>query len=336
VIDAYCSQPQYARHLLPIWEALPSEHRGTLYVSGRLLDDAGVMAAGAKPKDSRLMSRGPRVLVASHIDYQAVSGYRRVILAQHGAGQSYGADSDPGVNRCPSYAGGDNQDRVDLFLVPGLRPAQRTRERYPHTPVAEIGCPVLDRWLLNPPQPMNAHPIVALAWHWENQLCPETRSALPHFKSALADLTSRYTVIGHAHPRARNLVSWLYDSLGIVWADYETVMTSADVLCTDNSSVGFEAMAVGKPVVWMTPPWYRDVDHGIRFGHDFHSRPYLEAREPWQLVPAVGDALRGYGRVDMSHVYTHMDGRSAERAAAAIVALDEEADAMRLAAGVTP
>lgn len=336
MIDAFASRSHYLRALLPVWQALPPEHRGTLYVGGRLVGDPQATAAGAMPKNMTLLSAGPRVLVASQLDYQTVAARRRCVHMQHGAGQSYGGDSDPAVSRASSYAGGDNQDRTDLFLVPGPHPAQRCRERYPHIPVAEIGCPALDRWLLNPPRPAKK-PVVALAWHWENELCPETRSALPHFRSALPDLTSQYLVIGHGHPRARDLAQSVYEPLGIPWVDYDTVMTTADVLLVDNSSIGWEFLATGRPWVWLTPPWYRrDVDHGLRFGPDFYAQGHVEVESPEDLLSAVESALGHPPVADLSGVYTHLDGRSAERAAAAILALDETEADVRPLAGVTP
>jgi hypothetical protein len=333
MIDAYSSRSHYLSALWPVWEALPPEHRGTLYVGGRLVGDPLATAARALPKNMTLLSTGPRVLVASQLDYQTVAARRRCVHMQHGAGQSYGGDSDPAVSRASSYAGGDNQDRTDLFLVPGPHPAQRCRDRYPHIPVAEIGCPALDRWLLSPPRPAKK-PVVALAWHWENQLCPETRSALPHFRSTLPDLMERHTVIGHGHPRARDLAQSVYEPLGIPWVDYETVMTMASVLVVDNSSIGFEFAATGRPVVWMTPPWYRrDAIHGLRFW----DQAQVEVESPADLMGAVADALDHPPTADLSGVYAYLDGHSAERAVAAILALDEtEAGAMRPLARVTP
>lgn len=336
MIDAFATRIHCLNHLLPVWEALPPEHRGTLYVSGHLVASQQANDAGTVPKNMTLLSVGPRVLVASQLDYQTVATHRRVVYMNHGAGQSYGGDSDPGVSRASSYAGGNNQESTDLFLVPGSHPAQRCRGRYPHVPVVEIGCPMLDRWLLDPPPPAR-EPIVALAWHWENQLCPETRSALPHFRSALPDLAERYAVIGHGHPRARDLAQSVYEPLGIPWVDYDTAMALASVVVVDNSSFGFEAAALGKSVVWMTPPWYRrDVDHGLRFGPDFYSQGHVEVETPENLLPAVEFALNHPSAVDLSGVYTYLDGRSAERAAQAIVALETEAEPMRPLAEVTP
>jgi CDP-Glycerol:Poly(glycerophosphate) glycerophosphotransferase len=326
VIDCYVSRRHYLSHVAPVWGALPSEQRGTLYVGGRLVGDAAVQVLGAISKNMTLLSPGPRVLVASQMDYQQVAQRRRVVYMQHGSGQSYGGDPDPAVNRAASYAGGDNQDRTDLFLMPGPHPAQRCRERYPHIPVEEIGCPALDRWLNDPPLAAK-EPLIALAWHWENNsLCPESRTALPHFRSALPGLMDRYAVIGHGHPRAKGLAESVYAPLGIPWVDYETVMTFASVLVTDNSSIGWEFMATGRPVVWLTPPWYRrDVDHGLRFGPAFKAQGHVEVESPEDLLGAVESVLTSPPVMDLSGVYSHLDGRSLERAAAAIVALDEPA-----------
>ena len=275
-----------------------------------------------------LLSPGPRVLVASQIDYQQVTPHRRAVYMNHGAGQSYGGDPDPGVSRASSYAGGDNQDRTDLFLVPGPDPAERCMRRYPAIPVVEIGCPALDGYLGRPRFPSGSHPVVALAWHWENQLCPETRSALPHFLPGLAALSERYEVIGHGHPRARGFLEPAYERLRIPWADYETVMERASVLCMDNSSIGFEAAAAGIPVVWMTPPWYRrSVSHGLRFWDCVGLG--IEVTRPEDLVGAVASSLGARADWDrarslrvLSGIYSHLDGASAHRAAAAILALE--------------
>ncbi|MFN2592942.1 MAG: hypothetical protein ABR532_08950 [Candidatus Dormibacteria bacterium] len=317
-IDALATRRHYLDHLLPVWEALPAEHRGTLYVGGLLIG----AHPEAVPQNANLYRPGPRVLVAGQIDYQSVVTFRRAIWSHHGAGQSYGADPDPAVNRASSYAGGDNQGKTDLFLVPGPHPAERTRQRYPHIPVVEVGCPALDRWL-NRERAPNIRPVVALAWHGDSPLCTETWTALPHFRSALPDLARTYTVLGHSHPRGRNLLAPVYEEAGITSVGYETVMDLADVLIVDNSSIGWEFAATGWPVVWLTPPWYRNLNHGVRFGGDIGA----EVRDPADLLGAVDDALAGRAPTpDLSRVYSHLDGRSAERAAAAIVALEEGRD----------
>ena len=86
--------------------------------------------------DSLYMERaiaGPDdvALIASYGDLPSArrGGFRRIILMQHGAGQSYGGDSR--TARHPCYAGGDDNDDVGLFLVPNEHAGNRWRERYP-------------------------------------------------------------------------------------------------------------------------------------------------------------------------------------------------------------
>lgn len=335
MIDAYASQERYLRHLLPVWQALPAEERGSLYLGGWL--GPQMLSLDASRYDSTTFQRpGPRVLVASHMDYQMVTTGRRAIYMQHGAGQSYGGDSDPAVARASAYAGGDRQERTDLFLVPGPHPAMRCRERYPEIPVAEIGCPALDSWMGSRPErkPLGTLTVV-LAFqrasrHGDYPLCAEHASAFPHFAPVLSELTRRYRVLGHGHPRARMGLEAVYGPLGIPWVGYREAMTSADALCVDNSSIGFEAAAIGIPVVWLNAPWYRrEVEHGLRFWGE--TGVGVEVDDPADLVPAVEVAVatrRGWGdyagREALKRVYSVLDGTSAQVAADAIVALDRE------------
>lgn len=337
MIDAYASQERYLRHLLPVWQALPEEDRGSLYLGGWLGPQN--RSLGAARYDSTTFQRpGPRVLVASHGDYQMVATGRRAVYMQHGAGQSYGGDQDPAVARASAYAGGNGQGHTDLFLMPGPHPAGRCRRRYPSIPVVEIGCPALDSWAeVQPDRPAPQKPTVVLAFqrasrHGDYPLCAEHASALPHYAPVLPDLAWRYRVLGHGHPRARMGLEAVYGPLGISWVDYREVMGSADVLCVDNSSIGFEAAAIGIPVVWLNAPWYRrDVEHGLRFWSE--AGVGVEVDDPADLMPAIASvvtARRGWGdpagRPALERVYTHMDGLSAQRAADAIVALDREGE----------
>jgi hypothetical protein len=79
-------------------------------------------------------------LVAAHADLVKArrAGHRRIVLMQHGIGQSYGPD------RHPAYPGGEDNEGVGLFLVPGEHPAGRWREAYPAARVEVVGSPRLD------------------------------------------------------------------------------------------------------------------------------------------------------------------------------------------------
>jgi hypothetical protein len=313
VIDAYATLPHYWDHIRPVWEALPPEHRGTLYLGPR----SGVV----KPPGQRQpVGPGPLTLVASWADLDRIR-QRRVVLMEHGAGQSYS-------DRHPSYAGGLERETVDLFLCPGSHSVQRNAVAYPSVPVVQIGSPVLDIYLQAPSR-FSGGP-VALSWHWNNPLHPETRWAWPIFHRALPDLVRSAPVIGHGHPRARPALQRQYRRFGIRWAEWPEVMERASVLVVDNSSAGFEFAATGRPVVWCNAPGYRrDVEHGLRFWANVGVG--YQCDDPGRLAEVVAEALsepawKREERLSLTP-YSHLDGRSAERAVEAIVSVLEESEA---------
>jgi len=255
-------------------------------------------------------------LVAGYADLVTArrSGYRRFVMAQHGAGQSYSSDH-------PHYPGGKDHDDVGLFLAPNDFSADRWRRAYPQTPVVTVGCPKLDTLPGRAPGP---GPVVALAFHWDLYLVPESRSALAWYLEALPVLARRFEVIGTGHPRRRDLAR-VYAKAGIEWVpDFAEVCRRADVLAFDNTSVGYEFAATGRPVVVLDAPWYRaEVAHGLRFWDA--ADVGVRVASPGDLVPAVERALANdaddiYPReaaLDIVYAYRH---GAAARAAEAIAA----------------
>lgn len=251
MIDVIASQPHYADHLAPVAALLPSG--------------------------------GDVALVAGYGDVVAARqrGYRRIVLMQHGAGQSYTTDHR-------NYPGGRHNGDVGLFLTPNEHSADRWRRAYPQTPVVAVGCPKLDTLPAREPGP---GPVVAVAFHFDLHLYPETRSALAWYLPALKDLAERYAVIGTGHPRRRDLVR-LYERRGIEYVpDFREVCRRADVLAFDNTSVGFEFAATGRPVVVMDAPWYRaEAAHGLRFWDA--ADVGVRVSVPDALAPAIKRALQ--------------------------------------------
>lgn len=294
MIQVLASAEHYCAHLAPIIDRLPLDG----------LDDV--------------------TLVASHRDLVTARrrGADRIVLAQHGAGQSYGGDRISA--RHPSYPGGDDNHDVGLFLVPNEHAGARWRERYPDARVRVVGCPRLDTLPPRQIDPLDDHPVVAITFHWETPMgykVPEARSAFPHFRRALAPLAERYKLLGHAHPKATNLAR-TYRALGIEYVpDFDEVSRRADLLVADNSSVLFEFASTDRPVVVMNAPWYRrEVRHGIRYWEGSHVGQNVA--EPDDLVDAVSDALRlgwHYPReAVVNEVYTYRKD-AAKRAASAIL-----------------
>jgi DNA-binding transcriptional LysR family regulator len=220
-------------------------------------------------------------LVASYGDLRRArrSRFRRIVLAQHGAGQSYS-------NTNPHYPGGSDNGDVGLFLAPNEYAANRWRQAYPRAAVEVVGSPRLDSLPVREPGPVTA----CVSFHWDGYLCPETRSALPHYRNVLGELSRSVNLIGHGHPRTN--LGPMYRKLGIEFVpSFDEVCRRADVYVCDNSSTIFEFAATGRPVVLLnSPAWRRDVNHGLRFWDAAHVG--INVDEPGQLVGSVLEALQ--------------------------------------------
>lgn len=327
-VIAYASLRHYFDHLQPVCEALQNATAPIL---------RGVEAPPGRPwgRPLRRDRDGALWLVASYADARRVAP-APVIYLEHGAGQSY--HGDPNAARSGSYAGGEGLEHVALFLCPHETVAQRWRARY-RAPAVVVGAPKLDRWhqfLAAPQKPEgNVTPApynggtVAVTWHWPNSICPEAQWALPHYRPALAGLArdmSRAGVelIGTGHPRAWRQLRREWARLGVEPVEhFDQVLERADLLAVDNSSAGPEFASTGRPIVWLSAPWYRrQVDHGGRFWTWVADLPHVE--EPDQLAPTVLEVLAAPGRdldareAMVASVYAHRDGQAATRAAAAI------------------
>lgn len=195
-------------------------------------------------------------LVASYADLvKARRTHRRIVLMQHGIGQSYS-------DRNPAYPGGRDNDAVGLFLVPGPAPADRWKAAYPRAAVEVVGTPMLDDLPSREPGPTT----VAVTFHWLYGSIPEKRHAFDHFGKAAVALKNDFDIIGTGHPRATRM-SAFWTKHGIEYVpDFREVCRRADVLVFDNTSAGYLFAATGRPVVVMNSPHYRpDVHHGLRF-----------------------------------------------------------------------
>lgn len=336
MIDAHASETQFLDHLAPVWLALASSERRWFHASPRLGPHAASRGITVVPK--RPDPRDPTpIMVASLQDHQRV-GRRPVVYVEHGAGQSY-----VGVRAHGSYAGGPGHDSAVLFLCPSETVAQRWRAAYPRVPAVAVGCPKLDRWhrrlaaptvdaaaAAGPPLDCRRRgpPVVAVTFHAHLAHVPETRSAFAHFQPALPALAARFPLIGHSHPRQWNHLRRRYQDAGIEPVQrFADVVDRAQVLVVDNSSAGWEWLSLGRPVVWLNPPWYRrGVEHGLRFWRWAGSG--VQCDDPAGLVTAVERALldadpviRETRAAAVAEVYAFTDGRAAERAAGAIRAV---------------
>lgn len=310
MIDAYASLPHYGDHIAPVWDRLPEQLRGQ-WLDAR-----------------RLHARDPSrtVLVASWRDAQQVAPSPLVYL-EHGAGQTY--DGDPAAVGNGSYAGGSGLERVVLFLCPSERVADRWRAVY-RAPAVAVGCPRLDPWHLAASwaphhRAVNRAPVVAVTFHWECRVVPETRSAWRHYDRVLPALAAdpRWQLLGHGHPRLWGTIRRRWAQLGVEHtAELDDVLDQADLLVGDNTSALYEFASTGRPVVVVNAPWYRrHVHHGLRF---WDHPPGLQVDRPEQLADTIAHALadppaaRAIRAAAVAETYCATDGHAAERAALAI------------------
>lgn len=252
-------------------------------------------------------------LVASYADVVKArqSGHRRIVLMQHGIGQSYSNDS-------PAYPGGRDNDDVGLFLVPNETAGQRWRNAYPAARVEVVGCPRLDDLPRRDAGPLT----IAVTFHWRYGFVQEARHGFDYWRTAVRDLTNHHRVIGHGHPRATRLPRF-YERNGIEWVpDFDEVCRRADLLLFDNTSAGYEFASTGRPVVVLNSPWYRrEVEHGLRFWEA--ADVGINVERPEDLAAAVAEALEDAPQRQVAReaalatVYAYRTG-AAERAAEAI------------------
>lgn len=326
----FTSQPHFADHVAPIWKALDLSERGRWFVPTRamgryLADEHGIDSTIGRSmptlSTTRIAGHQPHVVVASSEDGRQCGDHRRLVLVEHGAGQTYGGV--PGVEAASShgYAGGNGRQRVDLFLVPNETVAARNRARYPNAAHAVVGCPKLDA--LDGLEPGAE---IAVTFHWDCHLTEETRSAWPYYRRWFEAVPRfPHQLIGHAHPRIAPTLSRWWPKVGAPYVPtLSATLRRAGVLVADNSSALFEAAAVGLPVVLLNAPWYRrDVEHGLRFWEFADIGPQVD--HPAELPDAIADALHPRWRLRRGAMTEAVYGRPPDGAAAAT-----SVEAMRL------
>lgn len=314
-IDVYATHRHFVDHLAPVWAALkPAERGAFIGVGAEALTRARMLGIRAT---SARRARRP-TLVASYSDVDRC-GAAQVIYLEHGAGQSYGGQPPSGSSpdldeRCP----------VVLFLCPNEQTAYRNRLHHPHAVSTVIGCPKLDGLPLE--RPHHDRPVVGLAFHWRSKLCPETMWAYPDYGmrlAAIARAPRRFELLGHGHPRAWPYLLREWRRLRIPHTPHaDHVLAGVDALVVDNSSIGFEALAAGIPVVWLNArAWRRDVEHGMRFWE--YADSGLTVDRPEDLDQAIADTIDydpcAARRAEVARlVYGQLDGLAGARAAAAI------------------
>lgn len=311
MVEFYVNEEHFKDHLEPVYEKIAQE-RDVRWV----------------PKGEKGDPNCRFAVVASSGDLHRASLEKKMIFyMEHGAGQTYNV-------RNRSYAGGPGRENVCLFLSPGPHVTAINKKWHPQIPSVDVGVPKLDYWhnIVRPEHPdKKALPVVCISFHWDCQVCPETRNGFNHFKQAVLDAKKKsgkfgeFELVGHCHPRARKQIKPFFEENGIEFIEkFSDVLDRADVYVCDNSSTIFEFASIGKPVVLLNPPHYRKfVHHGLRFwdyAHIGHN-----AKDSASMLEAIRLSLNETRQdmVDRRHlinqIYYACDGQAAERAASAII-----------------
>lgn len=337
-IDFLGFERQFIDHAAPVWAAMRdhgqflttcalADHARSRGIEPTIIDADGLRQGSPPPKAAP--GPGPMAFAVSIGDIKVGRrlGYRRFVFMEHGAGQAYAGDQHGA--RHPSYAGGADREDVELFLVPNEYSAALWRAAYPAAQVEVVGSPRLDGLPRRGPGP---GPVVAISFHWPGFVAPEAENALGHFLPVLRELGERFTVIGHAHPKADWPVRMqrVYARAGIPFvADFDDVCRQADVYVCDNSTTLFEFAATGRPVVVLNSPRYRrNIHHGGRFWD--WADVGIQVDEPANLVASIDRALfdgieqQANREAALELVYAYRSG-GAERAARAIEAVTLQA-----------
>jgi hypothetical protein len=252
--------------MLPIWDCLPED------VRGEILDPR-------KPQVHRLPADDV-IMVGGAIDLDGQQR-QRYIYVEHGAGQTYEGLND---HTRMYYPGGHHPENVVGYVAPSQRVADLWGR-----PAIAVGCPALDKlWAPG----WNWKRAAAITFHFDGiRICPEARSARPHWFDELHSIVGwlrgyGLEVIGHRHPRDRDAPE-IWQRLGVEFVDDpDEVLERCSILVADNTSLLYEAAALGKHTFVLNAPWYRkDVHHGMRFwdhvpGPQFDDIFELQKAEP--------------------------------------------------------
>lgn len=269
------NQRHYLPHLLAVYQQLePDERAGINPFLGleTMPRDVALCAGWADAKAARKLR------------------YRRVVLMEHGCGQSYLGNSD-GRRGNPHYVGGAERAQVlDLALLPNTMAAEVERRFNPTLPVAVVGSPWLDVLESRAGEiPLAAK--VTVAFHWNaTGVAPEAGSAFREYRYAVDRLEG---AVVHAHPRADEQAAW-YRGRHLWWESdpLEAVMASP-VLVSDNSSILYYGAALGRSVVVVNAKgWRKDVHHGLRFWS--HAGVGEQVDTPFSLRDVVERAPQWY------------------------------------------
>jgi len=348
-IDFLARQEHFVDHLLPVWKALPSKKRGVFYCHiaiGEYASKKGLSYFPLVPEylgqlHVKVPGDNPIVTCAygDFLDAYRSNPDRIFMLSEHGVGLAFGENA--------GYAGGlGRRNKVDCFMSSSRYVAEKNLATF-NAPVYIVGVPKMDKykesqfknWMRTGSfsvQQMKESPVVCLSFHWNgSHISPEAGNAFALYgrPEVLELLKSKFNIIGHCHPKEREIIKPAFEKAGIPFVDsFDEVLEQADIYCNDCSSTMYEFCVTGKPVVVMNAPWFRkDVHHGLRFWD--YSDVGKNVNNPKQLVQAIEEAIQDPNKYRkqreqaVQDLYPHL-GNSARVFAKAIVEFTTKKKAM--------
>jgi hypothetical protein len=301
-IDCVASHPHYIDHVARVWQLLPDDVRG---------DFITALTAHAASHGIESVTDGePKLaLVLSARDMRRLRC--PVVYLEHGVGQEY--------NNRPHTV---RSEQVKLFLTNPAN-AHALAKFNPKSQVVTVGPVKLDTLTKKPRS--KGKQVVAFSHHWDQRVAPETRSSFPWIKEAWEDIAAsrKYTLLGHKHPADKRDIEGWCQEMGVEFvADFQAILDRADCYVCDNSSTLYEFAATDRPVVCLSPPFYRrSVNHNARF---WGNLPGIDCGIPTHLSACIAEALkdvperRAMRLRAVEAVYGALDGNASQRAADAI------------------
>lgn len=296
------SQPYYRRHLLPILDGLVAAGHEVVALGTDMLANVPVIVAGRIDAE-RVGRRQPR----------------RLVLVEHGAGQRYWSPTRGGWL---DGSGGPPDPNVTLFLAPSDRVAHQMAAHVPNADRRVIGSPAVEhlaqlRSVV--PSADRCRHVFTVHWQMTPIGVPEAGSSFPWSLKVL-DRMNPGRVLVHSHPRIQQRMRLQAHHRMLDWSDdWDHAAAHAALLVADNTSVMWEALTVGIPVVAITPPsWSDDAPHGFpRFGADRVQLPTItipvdttaiieSAAEQPVFDPGVYDIVHGATDRAVSVILSHV------------------------------
>lgn len=267
---------------------------------------------------------GDLCVVASYVDARRCRRNPKIYV-EHGAGQTYITDTGRPV--VPGYASmtRDHLENVVGFIAPRRDVARRWEWAF-DVPAFAVGCPAVSR-LIGRPRPEAKRAAITFHWHADAG-CIESGTAWWSWMDHMDDMIGwlrddGYEVCGHEHPRWGGELAAFWTSRGVPFVDRHTVLTDCSLLVADNTSLMYEAAALGMDVICLDDPaWRLSVEHGLRFWSAAPG-PHVNPFE-WRVAVEAGASVEDFRdpvkrRIGVRAAYGDiLLDRSAHRAADAI------------------